>query len=88
LTGADDLLFGHQQPQDHGVRDASSTVGSGANFNFFHDQLMPNAIDDLLLDDALGVGLNPLELDELQMLTDANVLTDPATEDTFRFDQL
>jgi hypothetical protein len=43
-------------------------------------------VDDLLcLDEALGI-LDPLALDELQMLTDANVLTDQATEDSFRFD--
>lgn len=38
------------------------------------------------LDEALKVGLNPLMLDELQMLTDPSVVTDSATEDSFRLD--
>lgn len=84
-AGADDVLFGHQPLPDHSIKDASSAVGSSADLA---DSQLMSTVDDLFLDDALGVGLNPLELDELQMLTDANVLTDPATEDTFRFDQL
>lgn len=40
------------------------------------------------IDEALKVGLNPLELEELQMLTNPNVIADPATEDSFRLDQL
>lgn len=40
------------------------------------------------IDDALRIGLNPLELEELQMLTNPTVVADPATEDSFRLDQL
>jgi hypothetical protein len=79
------MLFGHQPLPDHNVRNASTTVCSSTNLA---DGQLMSTVDDLFLDDALGVGLNPLELDELQMLTDANVLTDPETEDAFRFDQL
>ena len=40
-------------------------------------------------DEALKMGLDPLDLDGLQMLTDpTNMVTDPATEDSFRLDRL
>ena len=38
-------------------------------------------------DEALKVGLDPLDLDGIQMLTE-NMVTDPATEDSFRLDRL
>ena len=48
---------------------------------------MPDSFDsDLFLsDEALKDGLDPLDL---QMLTDPNIVTDPATEDSFRLDRL
>ena len=39
-------------------------------------------------DEALKMGLDPLDLDGLQMLTDSSLVTDPATEDTFRLNRL
>ena len=40
-------------------------------------------------DEALKMGLDPLDLDGLQMLTDpTNIVTDSATEDSFRLDRL
>ncbi len=39
-------------------------------------------------DEALKMGLDPLDLDGLQMLTDPNMVADPATEDSFRLDRL
>lgn len=40
-------------------------------------------------DEVLKVGLDPLDLDGLQMLTDpANMIIDAATEDSFRLDHL
>lgn len=39
-------------------------------------------------DEAFKAGLDPLDLDGLQMLTDPNMVTDPATEDTFKLDRL
>ena len=40
-------------------------------------------------DEALKVGLDPLDLDGLQMLTDpTNMVADPSVEDSFRLDRL
>ncbi len=51
---------------------------------------MPDSFDSDLFpsDEALKVGLDPLDLDGLQMLTDPTLVTDPATEDSFRLDRL
>ena len=49
----------------------------GDNFELFTDA-----------DEALKMGLDPLDLDGLQMLTDPNMVADPATEDSFRLDRL
>jgi CREB-regulated transcription coactivator 1 len=51
---------------------------------------MIDAFDSELFptDEVLKVGLDPLDLDGLQMLTDPNMVTDPATEDSFRLDHL
>ena len=38
-------------------------------------------------EDALKLALDPLEMEELQMLADSSVFTDPATEDSFRLDR-
>jgi CREB-regulated transcription coactivator 1 len=38
-------------------------------------------------EDALKLGLDPLEIEELQMLADASIVADPATEDSFRLDR-
>ena len=57
--------------------------------HYERDNQMISDVDDLLcLDDDLSTCLNPLELDELDMLSDANMLTDSATEDSFRFDEV
>ena len=38
-------------------------------------------------DDAMKMGLDPLDTDSLQMLSDpCSMVTDPATEDSFRLD--
>ncbi|XP_062574119.1 CREB-regulated transcription coactivator 1-like isoform X5 [Saccostrea cucullata] len=44
--------------------------------------------DDLFASDeeVLKVGLGPLDFDGLQMLTDPNLITDPATEDSFKLE--
>lgn len=44
--------------------------------------------DMLTTDDFLKLGLDPLELEEIRMLSDANMVTDPATEDSFRLDRM
>lgn len=68
-TGADELL-GHQTLNDQGCIDASSTNMTAA--------------EDLLgIDEALGL-LDPLALDELQILADCHVFADAATEDSLR----
>jgi len=67
-TGADELL-GHEA-NDQGCVDTPSVLMSAA--------------DDLLgIDEALGL-LDPLALDELQILADSHVLADAATEDSLR----
>jgi len=44
------------------------------------------AADDLLcIDEALGL-LDPLALDELQILADSHILADPAAEDSLRYE--
>lgn len=43
---------------------------------------------DILSDECLRQGLDPIDLDGLQMLTDQEIITDPATEDHFRLDRL
>lgn len=43
--------------------------------------------DIFTAEDALRLGLDPLELEELQMLADPSIVTDPATEDSFRLDE-
>ncbi|XP_061172376.1 CREB-regulated transcription coactivator 1-like isoform X3 [Saccostrea echinata] len=47
-----------------------------------------NFADDLFASDeeVLKVGLGPLDFDGLQMLTDPNLITDPATEDSFKLE--
>lgn len=43
--------------------------------------------DMFTAEEALKLGLDPLEIEELQMLADASIITDPATEDSFRLDR-
>ena len=65
------------------VKDISSAMaGIGGSFSDSFDSDLFSA------DEALKVGLDPLDLDGLQMLTDPNLVTDPATEDSFRLDRL
>lgn len=44
--------------------------------------------DFLTADEAFKAGLDPLDLEEIQMLTDASLVADPATEDSFKLDRL
>lgn len=46
---------------------------------------MPAADDLLCIDEALGL-LDPLALDELQILADSHILADPAAEDSLRYE--
>ena len=70
MTGADELLS--QQSNCQGSFNVPS-----AN--------MPAADELLCIDEALGL-LDPLALDELQILADSQVLADPATEDSLRYE--
>lgn len=45
----------------------------------------PTADDLLCIDEALRL-LDPLALDELQLLANSHVLADPATEDCLRYE--
>lgn len=72
-TGADDMLARQDFTKELGNAMAMATM------NDFDTELFPS-------DDALRAGLDPLDFDGLQMLTDSTVVTDPATEDSFRLD--
>lgn len=39
------------------------------------------------MEEAWKMGLDPLDLDAVQMLTDPNLVTDAATEDSFKLDR-
>ncbi|KAI0223950.1 CREB-regulated transcription coactivator 3 [Lamellibrachia satsuma] len=74
FTGADDTLSRHDFVKDIG----NAMVGMPESFD---SDLFPS-------DEVLKDGLDPLDFDGLQMLTDPNLVTDSATEDTFRLDRL
>jgi len=72
MTGADELL----SLQSNGGGQAGLGVPTGGM----------SAADDLLcIDEALGL-LDPLALDELQILADSHILTDPVAEDSLRYE--
>ena len=74
-TGADDLS----------KQDFSKELGNAmaqVHEMFGDAELLPS---DEALRDGLG---DPLDFNELQMLTDSSLVTDPATEDSFRLDRL
>ena len=52
-------------------------MAGGDNFELFTEA-----------DEALKMGLDPLDLDGLQMLTDPNMVADADTEEHFRLDHL
>ncbi|XP_046997865.1 CREB-regulated transcription coactivator 1-like isoform X1 [Schistocerca americana] len=58
-------------------------LGSAMSGSFDDSELFPS-------DETLREGLDPIDFDGLQMLTDPdmNVITDPSTEDNFRIDRL
>ncbi|GAB6023081.1 hypothetical protein CHUAL_007172 [Chamberlinius hualienensis] len=69
----DDQLCRHDFVKDIG----SVMVGMSDSFD-----------SDLFVTDDLKAGLDPIGIDELHMLTDSDIVTDPATEDSFRLDRL
>ncbi|XP_025077347.1 CREB-regulated transcription coactivator 1-like isoform X4 [Pomacea canaliculata] len=76
LTGADDP-FG-RTPLDFAKDLGNAITGMPDGFD----------ADFLSNDEAFKADLGPLDFDGLQMLTDPNMVTDPATEDTFKLDRL
>ena len=58
------------------VKDMSNAIANIQDFDFFQT------------DEELKMGLDPLDLEGMQMLTDPNLVTDSATEDSFRLDAL
>ncbi|XP_046354888.1 CREB-regulated transcription coactivator 1-like isoform X3 [Haliotis rufescens] len=76
LTGADDTLG--RPPPDFAKDLGNAITGMSDSFD----------TDFFSTDEAFKAGLDPLDLDGLQMLTDPNMVTDPATEDTFKLDRL
>ncbi|XP_013395527.1 CREB-regulated transcription coactivator 3-like [Lingula anatina] len=77
LTGADESL----SRQDF-ARDIGTAIGGMPADTFDSSDFFPS-------DEALKVGLDPLDFDGLQMLSDPNmVAADPDTENQFRLDKL
>ena len=76
LAGADDNLG--RPPTDFAKDLGNAITGMADGFD----------TDFFSTDEAFKAGLDPLDLDGLQMLTDPNMVTDPATEDTFKLDRL
>lgn len=74
VLGADDT---NSYQQDFAKELGNAITGMAENF-----------ADDLFGSDeeVLKVGLGPLDFDGLQMLTDPNLITDPATEDSFKLE--
>lgn len=72
VLGADDT---NAYQQDFAKELGNAITGMSENFDFF-------ASDE----EVLKVGLGPLDFDGLQMLTDPNLITDPATEDSFKLE--
>ncbi|CAG5134422.1 unnamed protein product, partial [Candidula unifasciata] len=75
LTGADDM---YRLPLDF-ARDLGNAI-TGLTDSF--------DADFLTNDEAFKAGLDPLDLEEIQMLTDASLVADPAIEDSFKLDRL
>lgn len=71
FTGADDL-----SRQDFAKELGNAITG----FNDFDTDFFP-------VEEAWKMGLDPLDLDAVQMLTDPNLVTDAATEDSFKLDR-
>ncbi|XP_014786709.1 CREB-regulated transcription coactivator 1 isoform X2 [Octopus bimaculoides] len=69
--GADDL-----SRQDFARELGNAITG----FNDFDADYLPE-------EEALKIGLVPLDIDDVQMLTDPNLVTDAATEDSFKLDR-
>ncbi|XP_077988889.1 CREB-regulated transcription coactivator 1-like isoform X2 [Glandiceps talaboti] len=82
-SGIPDIIFtgaGESPPRQDFAKDISNAM-VGMAVGFDTDPLFPE-------EEALKVGLGPLDLDGLQLLSDNDVITDPATEDSFRLDRL
>jgi len=63
------------------------TSASGINPLSYLGDSFDASTDLFTAEDALKLGLDPLEIEELQMLADASIVTDPATEDSFRLER-
>jgi CREB-regulated transcription coactivator 1 len=74
-----------------GVLDSLSqqdlTSAGGINPLSYLGDSFDASTDLFTAEDALKLGLDPLEIEELQMLADASIVADPATEDSFRLDR-
>ncbi|CAL1541615.1 unnamed protein product [Lymnaea stagnalis] len=75
LTGADDMC---RLPLDFAKDLGNAITGMSDSFD----------ADFLTNDEAFKAGLDPLDFEEIQMLTDASLVADPATEDSFKLDRL
>jgi len=94
--GVSDLLNQCDPSEEGGGGEGGGGEGGGGghlnrlnSLMYLGDSFGGDSFDaDIFTDDALRLGLDPLELDELQMLSDPSIVTDPATEDSFRLDRL
>ncbi|KAI8792921.1 CREB-regulated transcription coactivator 1 isoform X1 [Biomphalaria glabrata] len=83
LTGAEQLLYDCADdmcrlPLDFAKDLGNAITGMSDSFD----------ADFLTNDEAFKAGLDPLDFEEIQMLTDASLVADPATEDSFKLDRL
>ncbi|KAI5745040.1 hypothetical protein M8J76_007651 [Diaphorina citri] len=70
--------------------ESEDLVAKSAQLGYSKDLCMSGSFDTDFFpsDESLREGLDPIDLDGLQMLTDPELIADPATEDHFRLDRL
>lgn len=70
--------------------ESEDLVAKSAQLGYSKDLCMSGSFDTDFFpsDESLREGLDPIDLDGLQMLTDPELITDPSTEDHFRLDRL
>jgi hypothetical protein len=88
------LLAGDQTDVNNAEM-AGNTVTTGAQLVSMSslDRDLLNSLGDSFeadlfsaAEDAFRLGLNPLEVEELEMLSNSAIVADPETEDSFKFD--
>ncbi|KAI5751635.1 hypothetical protein M8J77_009428 [Diaphorina citri] len=78
------------RPNTPDFSESEDLVAKSAQLGYSKDLCMSGSFDTDFFpsDESLREGLDPIDLDGLQMLTDPELIADPATEDHFRLDRL